>query len=339
MKPVAGLRQLLANVIDYAGLFPPAKLPLDVAIRNYARYRTDAEAWMLGRFILPAARLDELESFAAVFAEGPPFLFSALGRGGDFASAFINGLRDDLQAIAAFHKRHSSRVLVDVLEVKWPNMPPAQTMGLFESVAAYIEQHDEPLTPYFELGLGDDWRGAMTAFVTALKHFREESTFRKRTKCRPPGMKLRCGGLAAAAFLSPEQVAAVLHSCIAHRVPLKCTAGLHHPLRHYNDEVQTKMHGFVNVFGAGVLGQVFGLDEAELQAIIEDEDAAHFVCDKHGFAWKDWHATAAEVAFARHAVVVSFGSCSFDEPRDDLRALGWLPDKDSPHAPDIGGEG
>jgi len=49
MKPAAGLRQLLAHVIDYAGLFPPAKLPLDVSIRQFARYRTDAAAWMLGR--------------------------------------------------------------------------------------------------------------------------------------------------------------------------------------------------------------------------------------------------------------------------------------------------
>ncbi len=339
MKPVAGLRQLLAHVIDYAGLFPPANLSLDMAIRNYARYRTDAEAWMLGRFVIPAARLGELASYAALFAEGPPFAFSALGRGGDSTSAFLGSLRDDLRAIAAFHKTHSSRVAVDVLEVKWPNVLAAERMSLFESVAWCIEQHDEPLTPYFELPLGGNWRDAMTAFVIDLKHFREDGAFRKRTKCRPPGLKLRCGGLDAAAFPSPEQVAAVLHTCIAHRVPLKCTAGLHHPLRHHDDGVRTKMHGFVNVFGAGVLGQVFGLDEAHLKEIIEDEDATHFVSDKHGFAWRDWHATAAEAAFARHAAVVSFGSCSFDEPRDDLRALGWLPDKDGPQMPDIGGEG
>jgi hypothetical protein len=99
------------------------------------------------------------------------------------------------------------------------------------------------------------------------------------------------------------------------------------------------MHGFVNVFGAGVLGQVHGLDEERLGAILEDEDATHFSFDKHGFAWKEWHSTAPEAAFARHEAVVSFGSCSFDEPRDDLRALGWLPERDAgPLAPEIGGE-
>src|SRR5262245_33954247 len=58
-----GLRTLLEGVIDYAGLFPPAKLPLDAALRNYARYRRQAESWMLGRFVLPAARLEELDPY------------------------------------------------------------------------------------------------------------------------------------------------------------------------------------------------------------------------------------------------------------------------------------
>ena len=35
------LRALLTGIVDYAGLFPPAQLSLDEAIRNYARYRTE----------------------------------------------------------------------------------------------------------------------------------------------------------------------------------------------------------------------------------------------------------------------------------------------------------
>jgi hypothetical protein len=341
MKPVAGLRALLARVIDYAGLFPPANLPLDEAIHNYARYRTEREAWMLGRFIVPASRLVELETFAPLFNEGLAFAFSALGRGGDTPAAFLAGLRDDLQAIGAFHKRHPSRVIVDVLEVKWPGSPPTDTTSLLEDAAACVEQHQGSLTltPYFEVAFTGDWRATTAAFVTDLKHFREDSAFRRRTKCRPPGLKMRCGGVAAAAFPSPEQVAFVLRLCIAHRVPVKCTAGLHHPVRHFDEGVQAKMHGFLNVFGAGVLGQVHGLDETRLRTILEDENAANFRCDEHGFTWKDLHATTPEVAFARHEAVVSFGSCSFDEPRDDLRVVGWLPGPDVvPQTVDIGGE-
>src|SRR5438445_13553439 len=57
------LRALLEGVIDYAGLFPPAKLPMEQAIRNYARYRREQEGWMLGRFLCPASRLAELAPF------------------------------------------------------------------------------------------------------------------------------------------------------------------------------------------------------------------------------------------------------------------------------------
>ena len=53
-------RALLAGLVDYAGLFPPAALSMDDAVAEYARWRRSPEAWMLGRFVLPAARLAEL---------------------------------------------------------------------------------------------------------------------------------------------------------------------------------------------------------------------------------------------------------------------------------------
>jgi hypothetical protein len=52
--------ELLAHLIDYAGLFPPASLSMEEAVRNYESYRRGAFAWMLGRFIVPAARAHEV---------------------------------------------------------------------------------------------------------------------------------------------------------------------------------------------------------------------------------------------------------------------------------------
>ena len=63
--PRETLRCLLAGIIDYAGLFPPASLGMAPAVEEYARQRAAAEAWMLGRFVLPVGRLDELEEHAA----------------------------------------------------------------------------------------------------------------------------------------------------------------------------------------------------------------------------------------------------------------------------------
>ncbi|MCT8139212.1 hypothetical protein H1D32_16780, partial [Anaerobacillus sp. CMMVII] len=54
-------RSFLANLIDYAGLFPPSQLPLDQAISNFRNYKSANDSWMLGRFIIQATRLGELE--------------------------------------------------------------------------------------------------------------------------------------------------------------------------------------------------------------------------------------------------------------------------------------
>jgi hypothetical protein len=53
---------LFARLIDYAGLFPPAALPMAEAVRNYDRYRRGEHAWMLGRFVVPAANAHEVPS-------------------------------------------------------------------------------------------------------------------------------------------------------------------------------------------------------------------------------------------------------------------------------------
>jgi hypothetical protein len=64
------LRVLLEDLIDYAGLFPPAALSMQDAVRNYARYRDGQYAWALGRFVVPKERLREVP---------PEFPVSVLG--------------------------------------------------------------------------------------------------------------------------------------------------------------------------------------------------------------------------------------------------------------------
>jgi len=49
-------------LIDYAGMFPPASLSLEDAVRNYEEYARGEYAWMLGRFIVPADRAREVPS-------------------------------------------------------------------------------------------------------------------------------------------------------------------------------------------------------------------------------------------------------------------------------------
>jgi hypothetical protein len=106
-------------------------------------------------------------------------------------------------------------------------------------------------------------------------------------------------------------------------VPIKFTAGLHHPVRLFHDSVQTKMHGFLNVLGAGVLALEHDWTQREITQMLEDEDAGSFSFTEDVFAWREWKISTEAIA-GRRKLVTSLGSCSFDEPREDLRSLNLL---------------
>lgn len=325
------LRALLNQVIDYAGLFPPAELAMEPAIRHYARYMSEPESWMLGRFICPAARLEELHPFiTTLFYPVSPLTLSVLGRGGTNADDFLAGLHADLQAIAAFRQRHGPRVLVDALEIKWPTaLCRLQTTNelrhLLEQTANVIEAEGPPqMHIAYEAGFSPDGRAAIDAIVQTLAESAKDNRSKKRQKYASHGFKLRCGGVQAAAFPAPEQVAWVLSACSEHAVPLKFTAGLHHPLRHYANSVQTKMHGFINVLLASVVAFEEKWDVNRLVELLNVEGDQQFHPTSEGWIWAKYLFPTDMVSSVRTRFGLSFGSCSFDEPRDDLRGLGWL---------------
>lgn len=307
----ASLRALLTELIDYAGLFPPTRLPLDQAIRNYARYRQESESWMLGRFILPASRLEDLEPYhEELFGVHPPFVFSVLGRGGGSLTEFLTNLRDDLRDIAAFRKRHGNRVIVDVLETQLPpdltdSSLPESALSLYKMIRIF------PVVDLFPFCEAPD---RPEELLEQLAQVPDERV----------GFKLRCGGLEASAFPSSARVATALIGCLDAGMAFKATAGLHHPLPRFDAGVQARMHGFVNVFFAGVLAYCRNLPTEQICRLLDDDQASHFAFTNKGASWHRHRCTTAEIAAARRDFVRSFGSCSFDEPRADLRTLGWM---------------
>ena len=137
------------------------------------------------------------------------------------------------------------------------------------------------------------------------------------------GYKLRTGGVTADAFPTSAQIACALVTTATHQLPIKFTAGLHHPIRQFRDEVKAKMHGFLNVLGAAVLSAEHQWDADQVVMMLEDEDPQSFSFTDDFFAWRDWKIDTKRLQY-RRKFVKSFGSCSFDEPRDDLRALNLL---------------
>jgi hypothetical protein len=164
------------------------------------------------------------------------------------------------------------------------------------------------------------WEAPANAAERAIKLIADNN----RSHANPRlGFKLRTGGVTANAFPSSEEIALVLCCAATHQVPIKFTAGLHHPVRLYHDSVQTKMHGFLNMLGAGVLALEHDWTEKQIAEMLEEEDAETFSFSDDFFGWRDWRIAADRIAIHRE-LVTSLGSCSFDEPRDDLRALKLL---------------
>ena len=131
------------------------------------------------------------------------------------------------------------------------------------------------------------------------------------------GAKVRCGGATPGATPSVDDLAAFITAAHAHDVPWKATAGLHHPVR------AQQAHGFLNLFIAGVALHAGALEADRVAPVLGETDPVAFVVDPAHVAWRDVRLEAEQVAAARERCV-SLGSCSFDEPVNDLRELGML---------------
>jgi hypothetical protein len=237
---VKSIRALLSNLIDYAGLYPPASLPLPTVIQNYEQYLSSPDNWILNRLVLPATKLNEVQLGA----------------------------------------NWRITLLVD----RDPGPLPPQVETLETKSAGRLS-----LPTYCEVPLDRITDGFA---------------------------KVRTGGVTPDAIPTAHDLADFLSTAAARRLPFKATAGLHHPIR-------ASMHGFVNVFVAAAFAW-YGMNLESLVPILEETDPAKFEFDDHQLRWRGSHLSTDQLRAARIDFAHSFGSCSFEEPLEDLRKLGWL---------------
>lgn len=289
------LRALMHGVVDYAGLFPPAALDMLSAVREYEKYRTSPDAWMLGRFVVPAGRLAELaDALDAVHPAGPG-AWSVTALYGANVAADVDRVRE--------FNASGRNALIDTLEGK---------VATDNDVLAVAALAGDDFSVYVELPVANDPVGLVDAA--------------HRAGVRA---KIRTGGVTPDAFPTATQIIRFMRRCLAAGVPFKATAGLHHPLRAeypltYADDAQRgTMYGYLNVFlAAAFLAQ--GLSDADAARVLEERDASAFRFLADAILWRGRSIDAATLADARQHAATSFGSCSFREPVDDLRSLGFL---------------
>ncbi len=287
---------LFQSMVDYAGLFPPASCSMAVAVEQYASYRAGPDRAFLGRFVVAAARLEELGATLAArtippSAEAPWLLSVVLG----------SNVAADLDRVTLFAASPASvGTRVESLECK------ATSPGQVTTLAA---QMPDSVERYFEVPTEEPY-GELIKAIAAAGAF----------------AKVRTGGVTPEAFPSADQLTRFLLAVSRSRLPFKATAGLHHPLRgdypltYAPDAARHTMYGFLNLLLATAELARGGSGETA-QAILEEENPARFARVADGWRWRHLTWSGQELIAARTTGFTSFGSWSFTEPVDDLAAL------------------
>ena len=304
IMPAASLQALLTKSIDYAGMFPPCGLALEPALQNQAQYVRSDDSWMLGAFVLPVEQFDAARQSLSQFDPLHPLRVAALGPKTANADRFLDALDE---ADAAIRSLSSNVDLVSISHLEML-LPPDADLGLLDEARSIVVD----LPVFWEAP--PERAQKIIALLAEHNSDADVATF---------GYKLRTGGVTADAFPTSAQISEALVTPATHQLPIKFTAGLHHPIRQFRDEVETKMHGFLNVLGAAVLAAEHRWDAHQTSIMLEDENSDSFSFTDDLFAWREWKIDIERLKY-RRKFVTSFGSCSFDEPCEDLRALKLL---------------
>lgn len=296
-QPAEATRILLTGLIDYAGLFPPAALPMPEAVINYATYCNSNYSWMLGRFVVPVSRLAEFTDAAQEF-------FARDKNCWRLSVLASEDIEDTVRQVKDFNQTHAPLAVCDSIEVK------ANTSSLIEKIVPFVPPQ---VTAYFEVPLGEN----LPDLIATLSVHKQRA-------------KIRTGGVTTDAFPSAEQITRFMRICSGANVPFKATAGLHHPVRcakpltYDKDAPVGTMHGFLNVFlAAAFLRQ--GFKSRLIQEILEDDWAESFTFENDGILWRQEHfLSLVQIQELRQKYAISFGSCSFVEPISDLQEIDLL---------------
>lgn len=297
---LTSLKALLSSVVDYAGLFPPAKLDMEQAISNYAQYQATPYNWMLGHFVVPASRLDELEELLPRFALKQWSIAAILSGDVELQLDWVHSLHNQNQiAIAA---------------LEFPPLPPAEIEKIGPRLPPEVDS-------FFEIPL----KGDIDAYLAAVQHTRASA-------------KVRTGGITADAFPNTAQLCQFIVACAKAQVPFKATAGLHHALpanyclTYEPNSPLSHMHGFLNVAILAALVYWQKVTPEEALEVLKESSIEGFQLNADGIAWSvkrtypvgNRYLNLAEIEEVRKRFFRSFGSCSFQEPIDDLKELKLL---------------
>jgi len=283
--PATAIDALMRHAIDYAGVFPPARLSVTDALAEYVRVRDGTFGWVLGPFVVSSDHLSELSP--AVVRDIP---LSVVVR------------QPSVETMATFLRD------ADGLNVASVEIPPTRV----DDVPAIAAVAARSTRVFFETARGDDLDASLDAVAAA-------------GACA----KIRTGGIISDAFPTAESIDRFFRSCRVRRVVCKATAGLHHavagryPLTYEPGCPSALMFGFLTVSAAAAL-VCMDAPKDDVIAVLSESHAGAITVDADGLRWRDYRVSTSDVEAMRRTLFSSFGSCSAQEPIDDLQRMRLL---------------
>lgn len=363
-KPIAGAEQgiqqaLLGGLFDYAGMFPPASLPFDEALRTAASFaRSLARPWLVGaEAVLDEDLLPELtaERLARCgFSPGLQLRVAVLGGALEKCRLISDGPSWPGSGAPDAFRWHGSSVPEPS---PWPPsgtpQPSSATPGpeghALQAGGSLPEGRAHPgpgvrLVSYEVkmAGVGEEEIAALARLTEAagLRGMRVYAELEwtpadwlsgceravdalealHARRGQGPGIGLKVRGSGRTAIDRPA-LARVIAAVNARNLPFKATAGLHHPL--VEPERYGNSLGFLGLAAALRLQKVLGPGEFPLSAVeacLAETDAGAFGFED-GLSWREFRAGGLSLAQAIRSVPFSIGSCSLHEPDEDLSRL------------------
>jgi len=279
----------LHEFVDDAATFPPSDTPLDQAVAEHRAHQHAEYATLVGGFVVSDLRVPDL---AKVVEGAPPLEINLVVTGGAGAIepavtwvARSEGL--SLRAVE-FALRdeedlaHNAQRLVQVVD---------SLSGALDDVLLFAEP------PALDEEPGHGWLAALDELAA-----------------REISLKFRTGGVTADVFPTSHRLATCIEAALDRELPFKCTAGLHHAVRHRDETTGFEHHGFLNV----LLATRACLDGGS------PDDVARVLDETDGTGLAERLAGHPDEAARTRRWFTSFGSCSVLEAHEDLTELGLL---------------
>jgi len=290
-----------AALIDYAGLFPPASKSMRDAADSYRRVRSSPSAWVGGRFLCRASQLSELAAVAtATFTKGEsPWEVGVI---------FDLPVGESAAHAVDFLAEMDPAMTITAVEAKLTEPTGSATESLLDAMISVGPN----VVPFIEVD-------PTVSIKVQVELIADELGSRRRVG----GAKLRCGGTNIELFPTSAEVAEFVMAVTNQHLPFKTTAGLHRPIRHFDEDLGIERHGFVNILMAAALAEA-GSDRETIEAVVTDADPDGFALSATFASWRGHEVAGSALRRMRQKAFIAFGSCDFDEPTEALEQLGFL---------------